>query len=79
MTILSAPDGKGKTSVWFSGRREDMWEPPLIVGFQNRFDVPVLLLQMSCMGVLENLLQGLMGMSTPGSNLSQLNKEEVTW
>ena len=79
MTILIVPDGKGKTSVWFSGRRGDMWEPPLIVGIHNRFDVPVLLLQMSCMGVLESILQGLMGMSTPGSNLSQLNKEEVTW
>lgn len=40
--ILSAPDGEGKTSVWFSGLRGDMWEPPLIVGFHNRFDVPVL-------------------------------------
>lgn len=75
MTILIAPDGKGKTSVWLSGRRGDMWEPPLIVGFHNRFDVPVLLLRMSCIGVLESILQVLLIMSTPGSNLSQLNKE----
>ena len=77
MTILIAPDGKGKTSVWLSGRRGDMWEPPLIAGFHNRFDVPVLLLQMSCIGVLESILQVLLIMSTPGSNLSQLNKERL--
>ena len=49
MTTLIARDGKGKTPVWLSGRGGgggggDMWENRLKVGFQNRFDVPVLLL-----------------------------------
>ena len=50
MTTLIAGDGKGKTSVWLSGRgggggggEGDMWENRLSVGFHNRFDVPVLL------------------------------------
>ena len=79
MTTLIARGGKGKTSVWLSGRGGDMWEPRLSAGFHNRFDVPVLLLWMSCIGVLGSILQGLLVMSTPGSNLSQLNKEEINW
>lgn len=79
MTILIARDGKGKTSVWLSGLRGDMWEPCLSVGFHNRFDVPVLLLGMSCMGVLGRFLHGLLIMSTPGSNLNQLNNKEINW
>lgn len=79
MTILIARDGKGKTSVWLSGLRGDMWEPCLSVGFHNRFDVPVLLLGMSCMGVLGRVLHGLLITSTPGSNLNQLNNKEINW
>ena len=79
MTISIARDGKGKTSVWLSGRGVDIWEPRLSVGFHNRFDVPVLLLRMSCIGVLGRVLHGLIITSTPGSNLNQLNKKEINW